>query len=359
MPESVTTKRRDVDDVRVKLEPWLAARLDVPKIDGLHVTAPEGHGFSNDTFMVDAIVGDSPLSLVVQAAPMGPALFPEYPIGRMATIQSDLRSHSDVPIASIRWLEEDLGVLGGAFYVMDKVEGRIPDEAPLPYHAAGWVFEASARERQHLWMSILEAMGKLHRLDVAAHFPYLTKSRWGMALDADPAAERVQQWSDYTIWASEGEPPASLMEAWDRLAETLPPRPERLSIGWGDAKLGNLMFQGFDVVALFDWELCGVGPAEEDLMNQLAVDLVLADVAQVPRLDGFLSPEDTVSAYEEILERNMVGTAWWYTFALAKMAAEIHRILRQSVKMGAMPGGLDLEEINSAMPRLREALQSQ
>jgi len=102
-----------------------------------------------------------------------------------------------------------------------------------------------------------------------------------------------------------------------------------------------------------------VGPAEEDLMNQLAVDLVLADVAQVPRLDGFLSPEDTVSAYEEILGRKMVGTAWWYTFALAKMAAEIHRILRQSVKMGAIPGELDLEAINSAIPRLREALQTQ
>ena len=296
---------------------------------------------------------------MIQAAPTAEGLFPEYPIARMARIQEDLRDHTDVPVANVRWLEEDPAILGAAFYVMDRIDGRVPDESPKAYHAAGWVAAATSEQRRQLWTSMLDSMARLHRLDVAAHFGYLCETRWGVDLDADPAAERVRQWRDYTVWASDDdELPPTLMRAWDALHVTLPPRPTVLSIGWGDAKLGNVMFRGFDVVALFDWELCGVGPAEEDLMNQLAVDAVLADVFQVPRIDGFLSREDTVAVYEELLGREMVGTNWWYVFALAKMAAEIHRILRQTRKLGGMPTDIDVEAVNSAMPRLRRELET-
>ena len=75
------------------------------------------------------------------------------------------------------------------------------------------------------------------------------------------------------------------------------------------------MFDGFDVVALFDWELCGVGPAEEDLMNLLAVDAVLAELFGVPRIDGFASRDETVAIYEQLLGRDLVATNWWHVFA--------------------------------------------
>jgi aminoglycoside phosphotransferase (APT) family kinase protein len=353
-----TTKRRDPDDVGRALTSWMAPRLDGPTLSGLHVEAPDGHGFSNDTFMVDAIVDGSTMPLVVQAAPVSDGLFPEYPIARMASIQRDLRDHSDVPVANVRWLEADLSPLGAPFYVMDRTEGRVPDESPKPYHAAGWVFEAGPDERRQLWLSMLDAMAQLHRLEVTPTFDYLAETRWGMPLDADAPTERIRQWRNYTIWASDDdEPPPTLMGAWAALGEALPPpQTTPLSIGWGDAKLGNIMFQGFDVVALLDWELCGVSTAEEDLMNQIAVDAVLADVIGVPRIDGFPPRAETVSLYEEHLQREMLGTTWWYVFALAKMAAEIHRILRQMRKLGRMPDGLDLESMNSALPQLLQEL---
>lgn len=201
-------------------------------------------------------------------------------------------------------------------------------------------------------------MGRLHRLEVATHFPYLTTTRWGMPLDADPAAQRVRQWREFTVWASEtGPPPRQLMDAWDILAKTLPPRPESLSICWGDSKLGNIMFRDFEVVALLDWELRGVSAAEEDLLGQLAVDAVLAGVdSSVSRIDGFLSHEETLAAYPEILRRGLVGTEWWYLFSLAKMAAQIHRLLVQSKQQGKIPGGVDIAAVNIALPHLREAL---
>jgi aminoglycoside phosphotransferase (APT) family kinase protein len=356
--KTLTTKRRDPEEVRRALESWLPPRLGGRRLDSLSVAAPAGHGYSNDTLMVEAVVGGARMPLVVQAAPTGEGLFPEYQIARMARLQSDLRQHADVPVASVAWLEEDPAVLGAPFYVMDRIEGRVPDESPKAYHAAGWVFEASEAERRQLWMSVLDAMARLHRLDVAGRYAYLTETRWGMALDADPAAERVSQWRAYTLWACDGEePPAGLLDAWDVLSETSPPRPGRLSICWGDAKLGNVMFSGFDVAALLDWELCGVGLAEEDLMNQLAVDAVLADMFGVPRIDGFPTSEETVAVYEQLLGREMTGTHWWYVFALAKMAAEIHRILRQTRKLQGAPT-TGLESLNVAMPRLRRELET-
>lgn len=357
MPQ--TTERRDPDQVLRALEPWLTQRMGVERLDSLQVAAPEGHGFSNDTFMVDAVVEGEPTPLVVQAAPTGEGLFPEYQIARMAKVQQDLRDHSVVPVANVRWYEEDPSLLGAPFYVMDRMRGRVPDESPKPYHSDGWLLSAAPEERRQLWLSMLQAMAELHRIEVAPHFSYLTETRWGISLDADPAKERLRQWSDYTIWASEdGELPKALMRAWEVLGAALPPRPERLSIGWGDAKLGNLMCSGFEVVALLDWELCGVGPAEEDLMNQLAVDAVLADVSRVERLDGLPSQSETVSLYEELLQRKLLGTDWWYAFALAKMTAEIHRILVQRRKLGSLPAGIDLESANIALPRLLRELET-
>jgi aminoglycoside phosphotransferase (APT) family kinase protein len=359
MANTATSKRRDPSDVQRSLTSWIVARLDGRALERVDVAAPEGHGFSNDTFMVDVVIDGRAIPLVVQAAPLGEGLFPEYQIARMARIQRDLQQHSDVPVATVRWQEENRALLGAPFYVMDRMDGRVPDESPKAYHAAGWLFRALPDERRQLWLSMLNAMARLHRLEVAPHFEYLTETRWGMPIDADPAAERVRQWSDYTTWASDAEePPPTLMGAWDALAMALPPRAPRLSIGWGDAKLGNIMFQGFEAVALFDWELCGVAPAEEDLMNQLAVDAVLADYFRVPRIDGFPSREESVNLYGELLEREMVGTNWWYVFALAKMAAEIHRILRQTRKLGGMPNDIDLESVNSAMPRLLRELET-
>ena len=87
MAETVTTKRRDPDDVRRALETWLPERLGGSTLDALRVAPPQGHGYSNDTFIVDAVVDGAPMPLVIQAAPTAEGLFPEYPIARMARIQ--------------------------------------------------------------------------------------------------------------------------------------------------------------------------------------------------------------------------------------------------------------------------------
>src|ERR1700736_971983 len=101
MAETVTTTRRDPEDVRRALERWLPERLGSSMLGGVRVAPPQGHGYSNDTFIVYAVVDGAPMPLVIQAAPTAAGLFPGYPIARMARIQQDLRDHADVPVANV------------------------------------------------------------------------------------------------------------------------------------------------------------------------------------------------------------------------------------------------------------------
>ena len=135
-------------------------------------------------------------------------------------------------------------------------------------------------------------------------------------------------------------------------------RPTRSGVGPSFSRLAtcsNVIFRDFEVVALLDWELCGIGPAEEDLTNQLAVDRVLAGLGGTP-MQAFFTPNEVLTAYEALLGRPLVGTRWWYAFAVAKMAAEVHRILVQSRELGARSGLGDLSRLNIAAPELRRAL---
>jgi aminoglycoside phosphotransferase (APT) family kinase protein len=242
---------------------------------------------------------------------------------------------------------------------MDRVEGQVPPESPVGYHSAGWVFDATPDQRRQMWLSTLDAMSRLHRVEVEPHFSYLAEPRWGMSFDSDPAAERLRQWRKFTIWAcaSDGEEPsATLMHAFDYLEKKLPPRPDRLSIHWGDGKLGNLMYRDFSVVAIFDWELCGLSAAEEDFMNVIALDDMLGRMRGLQRLQGFLSNEESIAAYQGMLGRRLVGPNWWYAFVLVRVAAIMHRMTLQRRAAGDLPPDADLEEANGAMPLVHESL---
>jgi aminoglycoside phosphotransferase (APT) family kinase protein len=69
--------------------------------------------------------------------------------------------------------------------------------------------------------------------------------RWALADDGVriPLIERTFEWLEQH-WPAE-------------------PGPNVLS--WGDARIGNVMYQDFEPVAVFDWEMAALGPRELDL----------------------------------------------------------------------------------------------
>ncbi len=65
------------------------------------------------------------------------------------------------PTPKAYWYEEDPTLLGGPFFVMEKVEGEVPN----PWSRAGKQFYAEAARRGKLPRSFVEALASLHNLD--------------------------------------------------------------------------------------------------------------------------------------------------------------------------------------------------
>ena len=101
-----TLERRDADQVIAGLERWLPRRD--PRAGAARVVdfvVPSGAGFSNETYVFEVEWSRAGRErLVVQAAPVGEALFQHYDLEKMFRLQRALGERG-VPAAPMRWYE--------------------------------------------------------------------------------------------------------------------------------------------------------------------------------------------------------------------------------------------------------------
>jgi aminoglycoside phosphotransferase (APT) family kinase protein len=331
------------------LQQWLPQHLNGAEVSIGAVTAPKGTGFSNQTFLFSALWAGQSHELVLQAAPVGQGLFSRYDFGSLARVQQQIGAVSKVPVAKVRWHEADTKVLGVPFYIMERVAGRAPTDKP-PYHREGWFAELSGTDQEQIWWSGIDAMAKLHALDVRRDgFDFLAHTPWGLPIDADPARARIAQWREFMAWA-DAEPCEPITAALAELERTAPPAPKLLSVHWGDAKLSNCMVHDARVQALLDWELCGLSAPEEDLAHWLMLDWSLWAVTRSKRLSTLPSPERTVARYEELTGRDAIAVLWWFRFGMVRLAIIYHRIMSLLRQRGHVPASKTLTEVNPIVP---------
>jgi aminoglycoside phosphotransferase (APT) family kinase protein len=150
----------------------------------------------------------------------------------------------------------------------------------------------------------------------------------------------VSRWQRYLDWAADGAPDPLLAEAmaWvvdhQPAAEAEPPP----SLTWGDARMGNLLVDESTaaVVAILDWELAAVGPAELDLGWYLALDELQARFVG-STLPGFPDRAGTLAAWEAAVGRPAVDVAWHEVFALVRSTAIHDHQSRLAVAAGDQP----------------------
>jgi aminoglycoside phosphotransferase (APT) family kinase protein len=197
-------------------------------------------GQSNPTFLVQSASG----RYVLRRKPPGKLLPSAHAVDREFRVLAALKDTA-VPVAHVHALCEDPDVIGGMFYVMDYVEGRIFWDALLP--------EVAVPERRAVFGEMVRVLAALHSIDYAAvglgdygkpgHYVERQVSRW------------TQQYR-----ASETEK----LEPMERLIEWLPkhiPADEQTSIVHGDFRLDNTIFHPTEprILAVLDWELSTLG----------------------------------------------------------------------------------------------------
>jgi aminoglycoside phosphotransferase (APT) family kinase protein len=145
-------------------------------------------------------------------------------------------------------------------------------------------------------ISGLEALAALHSKpveDVGAGF--LRRNKVGPQIDWD-----LGYWDRFAAVSWIDQPIGRVSEgrAW---LEAEKPNTERLVISWGDARPGNIIFDGTRCAAIIDWDMASAGDPEKDLGYLLAMDLQaerVADQAGGSRLLGWPSRAEMVDIYE-------------------------------------------------------------
>lgn len=355
--KQVLSSDRDLDTTRLALEQWFADRM--PEADGVAVaelTVPGGTGFSNETLVLDLAYrdddGETVRSLVARLQTPAATVFPDLDVLRQARVMQAVAGHSDVPVPEILWIEEDPAVLGTPFFVMEKVEGVIPQDVPS-YNETGFVADMEPARRRKLWESAIDKMARVHRVDWrAAGLDFLDEPEHGAA----GLGQHLAYLRAYRDWAV-GERPFPVAErAWDWIQAHLP-RDEPVGLCWGDARLSNMIFSGTECVAVLDWEMVLLGAPERDLGWWLYFDRFSADGYGFPRLDGLPGRDETIAHYEGLLGRR-VGDVEFYEvlsgFYFVVIMVRVGATLRQ---MGLLTDDTEFEFANPSCDLLATVLE--
>jgi aminoglycoside phosphotransferase (APT) family kinase protein len=203
-------------------------------------------GQSNPTYKVES----DDRAFVLRKKPTGTLLPTAHMIDREYRIMRAL-AESEVPVPTVHLYCADPTVIGGEFFIMDYVPGRIFWDPTLP--------QLPAAQRRDVYREMTRVLACLHRVDPAA----LGLADYGKA--GNYFARQIKRWSQQYEAARTEELPAM-----DELVRWLPqnvPDDETTSLVHGDFRLDNMIFHPSEarILAILDWELSTLGDPLADL----------------------------------------------------------------------------------------------
>ena len=344
--------QRDLDLARKNLVSYFGRVLPGARdVDVANLAAP-GMGFSNETLLLDLSYvrdgkrHDEPLVIRVRPKAM---VFPEYDLRRQFDVMRMLEP-TDVPVPHMRWFEDGEDVLGASFYVMDRIDGLVPQDYP-PYHVAGFCTEMTPAQRASLWWDGVDKLARIHRLDWRKlGFAFLERPDLGTT----SLAQQLEYYRRYLAWGAEGKPQPTVDAglAW-LLANQ--PKDEPVALSWGDSRVGNMIFRDARCVAVLDWEMVALGNPEQDLGWWLFLDWHHSGGIGVERLEGFPSREETIARWEQLVGRRAEHLHYYEAFAAFRFAVIMIRIA-QLVREAGLPAPDDMATNNTCTQGLARLL---
>ena len=317
----VAPQTRDLDGFAVGLGSWLAQRIEGAQDLRLdHIAYPRGAGQSHETILFDASWRQGgerrEQGLVARIKPTRHLVFPDDLFTEQYRLMTVLHAQGRVRVAAPYWLEEDPSLLGAPFFVMERKRGRVPVSLP-PYGQVGWVADARPDQRARMWESGVRQLAAIQATPLSS-VDFLRGTR-------DGAREGLaQEWDKYRrfiAWAAEGDHRRVLEAGMERL-ERAWPKNQPAGLVWGDARLGNMMFDdAFEVVAVMDWEQPSLGGALQDLAWWLVLsELHHAATSTRPYLQGMGTRAETIALWREITGVSTDAIEWYEEFVQLKMA---------------------------------------
>jgi aminoglycoside phosphotransferase (APT) family kinase protein len=321
--------------VRAEIARWLS---DVSGDDTtatiVDVRAPDAAGSSHSVTFVTAqfdahgrsVVRD----LVLRRDPDELALFVDADLGRETELMQRVHRLATLPVPEVIGFNPDATVLGTPYMVIAKVPGAVASDNPS-YNSSGWLADAAPTRRRAIWQQALRVMSQVTTIDAGA-FDDLFPDRLGLHAE-------LAYWHRNLLWAADGSPSPTIDAAWQQLSTSVPPdSPAALS--WGDARIGNIVFDAGTPAAIIDWEMASLGGAHLDIGWWLMTDLVHSTQMGCTRLDGLGTRSETIEAWCAATGLDADTIEWHEAFAALKLGVTIGRVTNVAHRRGRMPAEL-------------------
>lgn len=347
-------EQQDPDDLRRSLSRWLQRTLpDARDLEVSSLSAPSA-GYSGDTTLFDCTYQHSGARieqhLVLRRSSAHP-LFLDADVGLQWNAMEAAAS-CGLPVPELVWFEPDPDALGAPFFVMKRVDGLIPPDWPS-HHVDGWIKELTTDERARLIDNSMNVLASLHapgRADAFGFLPSPGSGSLGSYLDW------IARWFD---WARQDQEYDVVRRGIDYLVANRPHDPGPSVVLWGDARLGNLVFDGsLAVEAILDWEMATVGPAEVDLAWWLMMNWFWSDGMGVTALDAIADRAPTIASYERAAGRTIGDLTYYDVLALVRFSIVIIRQVTRRIETGEFDRGRRVSRSNPVLARLDSMLDA-
>ncbi|MBB1023074.1 MULTISPECIES: phosphotransferase family protein [unclassified Dietzia] len=343
--QRITSGEADLDEFRERLTLWLAGRDEVDSDAGVEVSAvsrPESSGMSNISVLFDAAwtpAGSSErqsVELVARMCPQDDAfpVFPVYDLQKQFDVMRVVRENTDLPVPRVRWLEQDPAVLGTPFLVMDRASGRAPVDNP-PYVFDGWLLEMDPEQRRKVQQESLAVLAAIHQIPQPADLVSSLAPAPGMsALRAHVDEQRA-----YYQWTTreDGLTIPVIDRAFDWIEAHWPDETSPDALSWGDARIGNILYDGTRPTAVLDWEMATIAPPEVDLGWFLYFHDVFQELAvafDFPGIPDLFEHSEVVEQYEHLTGSTVRDLPFYYVYAGLRQAVILSRITRRRIHFG-------------------------
>lgn len=356
---------RDAATVPALLADWLATLLPAgadPQVV-LH-SGIDANGMSSETMILDATwTEDGEPRRGEYVARVAPAaadfpVFPSYALQEQYDAMRLVGELTDVPVPAVRWMEPTGTVLGTPFFLMDRVDGVIPQDV-LPYNFGdNWLHDADHADQRRLQDRTVEVIAALHAIpDAGSTFAFLDPHQAGDTPLARNLA-RTRAWYDFAVADIGRSPLAERGLAWleEHLAEA---ETGETVLCWGDSRVGNVIYRDFTPVAVLDWEMAAIGPRELDLSWIVFAHRVFESITgmlELPGMPHFLREEDIVATYEQASGATVGDLTWYHVYNAVQWCIVFMRTGARSIHFGEIERPDDIETLMHHKPLMESIL---
>ncbi|HTO51753.1 MAG TPA: phosphotransferase family protein [Myxococcota bacterium] len=213
-----------------------------------------------------------------------------------------------VPHCSVKWAGEELEFFGSPYFVVPKLEGDVLLMGP-----GEWAENIPAARRREMARAAMTALAQIHRVDWRAKLSYL-----GAPI---PFEDDVVRWDRFVERAAEPESMKLVPEVRAKLLARIP-HDAHVGLFHGDYNWRNTFWDTRDgrLLAVIDWELCGIGAT----LNDIGWVATFADPEAWAK-DGVVTPifvpaDELVELYQRAWGESLADVNWFRALAAYKFS---------------------------------------